>query len=192
MAPSVALALLLAATSSSNQYTPTFPGGIIAWIICNGRKRQQIGGWLLFYYWQLYSGAVVSAIFFGIAFQSYVPESFDDSTRYHLFLASIVPALVLLALEIAVATMLVSVRTWDMLRLLRWLMIASLVAGVVALVIDVNSFPDNIAFDVLAMIQSGLWLAYFFASRRVTHVFKSHDWEVAVDTIYPAKPSPVT
>jgi hypothetical protein len=186
MAPPIFLALLFAATSSSNQFTPSCPGGIIAWIICNGRKRQEIGGWLLYYYWQLYAGALVSVIFFAIAFQSYVPESFADPTRYHLFLASIVPTLLLLALELAVATLMISVRTWDMLKLLRLLMMASLVAAGIALIIDIKTFPDNIAFDVLTIIQSALWLAYFFLSRRVVHVFKSHDWDVAVNTMYPA------
>src|SRR5262245_3543170 len=107
------IALILAANSTAPAYTPTFPGGILAWIICNQRKRQQIGGWLLFYFWQLYSGTLVTLIVFIAAFQSYVPESYDNATTYYWFLASTVPVLILFALQVSVATMLISVRHWD-------------------------------------------------------------------------------
>src|SRR5262249_21758353 len=173
--------------------TPTLPlGGVIAWIICNGRKRQQIGGWLLYYYWQLYSGILMMVLFLAIGFQSYVPESYDDPQKYHLFLASAVPSVVILSLEIAVATVLISVRSWDLLKLLRWLIIAGLVAGSIATVIDISYFPENLVFDFLNIFPGALWLAYFFKSRRVKHVFKSHDWEVAVLSIYPAAPGVAT
>lgn len=180
----VSLALL--ATSASNQYTPMAPGGIIAWVICNGRKKQQIGGWLLYYYWQLYAGALMSAAFFGIALQSYVPENFDDKSRYALFLTSTVPLLIVFAFQIAVGTFLISVRTWDLLRLLRWLMMAEIGASVIGVAIDSKYFPDNVGLDFFTLIPAILWLAYFFKSKRVAHVFKLHDWDEAVKTIYPS------
>jgi hypothetical protein len=173
------------ATSSSSQYTPTLPGGIIAWVVCNNRKKQQIGGWLLYYYWQLYSGAVVTIIFFAIAFQSYVPENFDDKRRYVLFLTSTVPLLITYALQVAVATFLISVRTWDLLRLLRWLLVAEIAISGLGIAIDTKYFPDNIILDFFTIVPAILWLAYFFRSQRVTHVFKLHDWDEAVNNIYP-------
>ena len=181
------VAALLAATSDTNTYTPSIPGGLIAWWVCNGRKRQQIGGWLLFYYWQLYGGALMTILFFSIGFQSYVPESYDDPIKYHLFLVSIVPVLVLFCVQLAVATMLISVRTWDMLALLRWTICAELVAALTGAIIDVNRFPESLPFDFITIIPEAIWLAYFFKSRRVAHVFKAHDWDVAVNVIYPPK-----
>lgn len=180
------MAAFLAAASSTNSYTPTLPGGLIAWWICSSRKRQQIGGWLLFYYWQLYSGVLMTILFFSIAFQSYVPESYADPSKYHLFLASVIPVLVLFSVQLAIGTMLISVRTWDMLILLRWTICAELIAAVIGTMIDVTQFPDNLPFDFLTIVQEGLWLAYFFKSQRVKHVFKFHDWDVAVDSIYPS------
>jgi hypothetical protein len=187
MVRSTILALLVAGTSSTNTYTPTLPGGLIAWWVCNGRKRQQIGGWLLFYYWQLYGGALMTVLFFTMGFQSYVPESYDDPGKYHLFLVSFVPLIVLFCVQLAVATMLISVRTWDMLTLLRWIICAELVAAVTGAIIDVNYFPDSLPFDFMTIVPEVLWLAYFFRSRRVAHVFKSHDWDAVVNVIYPPK-----
>lgn len=182
---SIAAALLAAGTASTNTYTPTLPGGLLAWWICSRRKREQIGGWLLLYYWQLYGGALMTIVFFTTAFQSYVPENFDDSAKYYLFLASVVPGLVLFCVQLAVATILISVRTWDLLKLLRWVICAEIVAGLIGTVIDVSHFPDNLFFDFMTVVPAVLWLAYFFKSSRVAHIFKAHDWEVAVNVMYP-------
>src|SRR5882672_4375631 len=130
--------------TSGTQTTPALPGGIFAWIICNSRKRSPIGGWLMFYYWQLYSGSLMSAIFFGINLNSYVPENFNVPNRFVLFIISAVPALLLLLIQVAVATILLTVRTSDMLLLLRWVIAVGIVAAVVEGVIDVAYFPDNL------------------------------------------------
>jgi len=63
----------------------------------------------------LYSGIVLTLVFFSMNFQSYVPDNFDDPSRYYWFLASAAPTIVILALQAAVATILISVRTWDLL-----------------------------------------------------------------------------
>jgi len=186
MRPSIPLLALILV--SNNQYTPTFPGGIIAWIVCKARKRNEYGGWLLYFYWQLYAGVVMTAIFFWINLQSYVPENFgDDRARYYWFLLSTVPTLLIFCLQVAVATILISVRTWDMLRLLRGLVLAQVVASFVALLIHAKMFPDNIGLTLtFSLIPYCCWLAYFYLSKRVKHVFKFHDWDTAVETIHPS------
>lgn len=181
----ITAALLLAGTSSTNSYTPTLPGGFLAWWICARRKREEIGGWLLFYYWQLYSGAILSIVFFVTQFQIYVPESYDDPKKFYLSLSSIVPVLVFHSVEIAIATMLISVRTWDLLRLLRWVACAHVIALAIGVAINAFYFSDAEFVNVIALIQTAVWLAYLFKSRRVVHVFKRHDWTVAVNSMYP-------
>ncbi len=64
----------------------------------------------MLFYWQLYSGVLISAVFFAINIQSYVPENFDSSSIFALFIASAVPGLLLLVLECAVATLLLTAR----------------------------------------------------------------------------------
>jgi hypothetical protein len=173
--------------SSGSQTTPALPGGIIAWAVCNSRKRSPIGGWLMFYYWQLYSGLIMSAVLFGANLESYIPEYFNSPNRYALFLASAAPGLILLLVEIAVATLLLIARARDMLLLLRWVIVANIVAAIVAGIIDAEYFPDNLVFSFLNIGQHLLWLAYFFRSTRVRHVFFLQDWDIAVNSIYPLK-----
>jgi hypothetical protein len=192
MVPSHLLALLLVAGSSNSNYTPGVPGGIIAWIVCYKSRRSPIGGWLMFYYWQLYGGILLTMIFFVAAFQSYVPESFDDAGLYHLFLLSVLPVLLLYAIQIVVSTMLLSVRSWDLLKLLRWVLLAQLVACSIAGVIDAQKFPDNLFFDVWDAIGPAVWSLYLFRSKRAMHVFRTCDWDDAVQKFYPLSPPTAT
>jgi hypothetical protein len=189
-------AVILTATSSSSQYTPTYPGGILlAWLICNGAKRSPIGGWLLFFYWQLYGGLLMSALFFSMNIQSYIPENFDSTRKFLLFLATTVPDLVLYLIMVAVGTTLLAVRTWDLLNLLRWVILASLVVKIAGVAVDAVYFPDTNELEFLtyiSIIANSLWLGYLFRSVRVKHVFQSHDWEIAVNSIYPLKPKTST
>ena len=124
--------------------------------------------------------------------QSYVPENFDSSSKFALFLASTMPGLLLFVVKCAVATLLLSARTWDMVKLLRWVMAAELSTNVIGTVIDAAYFPDNVALNFLTIIPGLIWLAYMFRSTRVRHIFNLHDWDVAVNSIYPLKLKMVT
>jgi hypothetical protein len=181
-------ALVFAAMATSGSQTaPALPGGLVAWIVCNARKRNGIGGWLLFFYWQLYAGLVLSAFFFVANIQSYVPENFDDKAKFALFLVSAVPGLLLLLVQTTVATFALGVQTPDMLKLLRQALVAQVIAEVLAVVIDAKHFPDDSVLSGLMLVQELLWLGYFFKSARVRHVFVLRDWDVAVNTIHPTK-----
>ncbi len=135
----------------------------------------------------------MTVLFFSMNFQSYVPENFENSATFYLFLASVVPSIVIFMLQVAVGTFLVSVRTWDLLRLLRGLIIAQVIAATIGTVIDVKYFPDNVALSLMfTLIPHLLWMGYFFKSSRVRHVFQSHDWDIAVNSIYPTQPKLAT
>ena len=171
---------------TNNDLIPAFPVGIIACIVCNMRKRSEFGGWLLFFYWQLFSGSVFTVVLFLKNFQAYVPENFvTHASKHHWFTITAVSTIVILALQLAVGTMLIVVRSWDMLQFLRILLAAQIVAMLATLIVDANYFPNYVAYRVGGLISEGIWMAYFFMSDRVRHVFKCHDWETAVETIYP-------
>lgn len=109
-----------------------------------------------------------------------------------MFMASVVPSLILYLAQVAVGTILLSVRTWDLLQLLRWVTAGQVLGAILSLVIDSSYFPDNVALNFLTLVPESLWLAYLFKSARVKHVFKTHDWEVAVNTIHPEQPKAAT
>jgi len=174
------IAMFVAATSAqTHPYTPLPLGWLVAWWICSRRKKDEIGGWLLYYYWQLYAGLVVSMfLFFGVSIDSYTAENLPPRT-YVLFLISTVPTLVLTLAQAAVSTFLLKIRSWDLVVLLRWVLAANMVAALASTLIDVKVFPDNLPFDFMTLVPSIVWLAYFFRSTRVQHVFRTHDWNPA-------------
>ena len=183
-----AMPLSLIAATNTSPNSPSFaPGSLLAWWICSSRKRNPIGGWLLFFYWQLYSGLFLTVILVGANIQSYVPENFDDKSKYGFFIASTVPGIVLFAIKCAVATFSLSVRTPEMLKLLRIVMIAEFVVDCLGAVIDAQYFPDNLPLNFLTIIPNSIWLTYIFKSDRVKHVFQMQDWDVAVQRIHPLK-----
>jgi hypothetical protein len=66
-------------------------------------------------------------------------------------------------------------------------MVAELAAAALGAAIDAAYFPDNLALSFLTIVPDLLWLAYFFRSTRIRHIFYLHDWDMAVNAIHPLK-----
>ncbi len=47
----------------------------------------------MYFYWQLYAGLVMSAVFFAGNIQSYIPENFASAGTFALFMTSTLPGL---------------------------------------------------------------------------------------------------
>jgi hypothetical protein len=165
---------------------PVLPlGWLVMWWICARRKKDPIGGWLAYYYYQLYVGIIFSVILVaGVSIHNYVPEYFSGETqRFLLFLLSSLPAIILAVFEAGVATFLLVLKTWDLVELLRNVLIAQAVAQGIGLIVDAKYFPDNVPLSLLSFVPSVLWVGYFFRSDRVRRVFKTHDWEVVAKAV---------
>jgi succinate dehydrogenase/fumarate reductase cytochrome b subunit len=171
---------LLAASTASSPPSFPFGGGLIWWIICARRKEQSIGGWLLFYYWQIFSGAALGAILLvSVGYSAYMPEAYNNATDHWLFVLSGAPSLLLLFVHAAAALMLLCVRTWDALVLLRNIVLAQVSFQWLAVAIDAWKFRGDSTLDIIAALQMSAWLLYLFQSERVERVFKYDNWEQA-------------
>lgn len=179
---------LLAFSTANSQYTPSYgPGALIAWWICHSNRRSPIGGWLLYYFWQLYGGIAITAAFLFVNIESYVPENFANTRMYLLFLASVVPVIIASFAQMIAATFLLIVRSPEMLRLVKILIAVEFGTSVVGLAIEAMYYPDNLFLSAIGTVNCLLWLAYFYRSSRVQYVFCSRDWDSAVKLIYPEK-----
>ncbi len=168
------------AFAASESQRPPVPaaavGALIMWWICSRRKQQPIGGWLLYYFIQLYLGFVLVLFMTVIALENYRPAAWEDCTLYYLFLLSTVPGFLIEIAQVVVATGLLRVREWRWVNYLRMVLVVDLVFVGIAMAIDAMHFQDSIAFDVLALIWPIAWLPYFSKSKRVERVFKTKDW----------------
>ncbi|MGD0949303.1 MAG: DUF2569 family protein [Candidatus Binatia bacterium] len=174
--------------AEGNQTTSSPAGGgiigaLIMWFICNRRRTQEIGGWLLYYYIQLYVGVVLTVVITAISFDNYLPASWNDAPNlYPLFLLSTVPALLLLPIQLGVAEKLRKSRDYSWVHILRYVLWIDFAGAVVATFIDLNYFADNLTFDALALVWSLVWLPYFYVSKRVSRVFNTKDWLAPLPT----------
>jgi hypothetical protein len=67
-------------------------------------------------------------------------------------------------------------RDWKWVLRVRIIFLAYLACGVVGALIDYYYFVENIPLDIYGLIFPSLSLAYFYVSKRVKHVYMTHDW----------------
>src|SRR5208282_371945 len=177
----------LAAKSSSPSYVP----GLVAlgplWMywLCNSQKHKSIGGWLLYFYIQIYLGVLlVVAVFLVSSLPQLEASRWTDQTAFALFtLKSILPVVMITAQAI-MATVLLKKREWMMVNLLRGVFVADLLSAVICVAIDAIYWPSMLVRGMAALLRPIIWLGYFSYSKRVQRVFKTHDWEsVAVTQV---------
>lgn len=177
------------AAASQTTGQRTFGAGLfVACAIAYLSRRRAIGGWLLYFYIQLYLSFLFSLLFLPAIFGNLRPTEWDSSKLYVLNLISVVPVLLLTAAVVYAATMLLARRSEGSVIFLRRVLLALAVARAIALGIDLTFFEDaptlfedapTLFFDVIALVFAVIWLAYFYRAKRVRFVFIEGKWEYA-------------
>ncbi len=172
-------ALLADSTQQSRAPVTGIPGVIVMWLICSKQKDKPIGGWLLYYYIQLYVGTLVSLVLVCFSIKNYDPSEWRNIPLYWLFLISVIPSVLMLLLNVVVSSVLLKKRQWEWVLYLRLILALEVGFAILGLAIDTVHFPDNLVFDVWSGFVSLIWLVYFVRSTRVVSVFNTHNWHTA-------------
>jgi len=176
---SLFLATNALAASSGTRSQPAAGGALfIAFAIAYLSRRRAIGGWLLYFYVQLYLSSLVSLILVGLNLSNLNPAQWDNSMLYVMFFLSVVPVLINGIIEIFAATKLLFRRNEQNLKFLRKVLIALVVTSGVGLVIDIQFFKDELSIfmDILTFVFAIIWTLYFFKAQRIKLVFIDGDW----------------
>lgn len=171
------------AQSSETPRSPLAGSGLlIGFAIAYLTRRRAIGGWLLYFYMQLYLSFILSLFFISQVFSNLNPVLWDDSFLYVMFFFSVVPILIVELLKIITATVLLFKRNLQNVKLLRNILIASVIVSGLALIIDILYFTDDpaIFFDGITFAFAIIWSLYFSVSRRVKIVFVEQNWSYEV------------
>lgn len=147
------------------------PFGFALVILCYVRRKENIGGWLMFFYYQIYASIVLFLLTAIGSAQAYWPSYWDELSDYILFLSAVLFRDFAFVLVAAVASVLLTHRKWVWVRNLRIALIVALGIMVIPLVLDVLFFQDALVWNLLRAIMLGAWLVYFYVSDRVKSVF---------------------
>ena len=170
-----------AATGASSGQNPMGAGLFVGLAIAYLARRRQIGGWLLYFYMQLYTSLLVIIGFLPRTLPQFRPSEWEIASLYVWYVVSTAPVLLIVAVEASVATYLLFRRSDGNVRLLRTVLGGLVVASGAALAIDLAYFnePVTIFFDVLTFFFALVWFAYFGHSQRVRLVFIERRWDHA-------------
>jgi hypothetical protein len=172
MVPWPALADAASQPAQNSFFTILF----VAWGIAYLSRRRAIGGWLFYFYLQLFLSLLFSFIFLPGIISNLNPNSWDSSLRYVMFLASTVPTLVTQYVEVFAASRLLRTRNAANLNFLRIVLAVLAVASGVGMAIDLQYFVANAVFDVLTFVFALIWSLYFWRAQRVRKVFIENSW----------------
>ncbi len=137
-------------------------------------RKQPIGGWLLYFFCQVFLGLTLIALttYWG----RYTPGAWSDPADYFLFvISSLSRDLALIAIA-AVSVALVRSRDWSLVAALKYALIVYAFITVMKVVVDVGSYPDAITSDTLSLVFPMAYIPYFQYSRRVRRVFLEKSW----------------
>jgi hypothetical protein len=172
----------LATANGNTQGRNALSGGLlIAWPIAYMSRRRAIGGWLLYFYIQLYISLVISLIFLPSVISNLNPSMWENSTLYVFFFLSTITVLLAQGFETVAGSLLLYRRDEKTLKLLRKAILAMAVTSGVSVGIDIAYFQETaaIVFDLMTFIFSIIWSLYFSKAQRVHIVFIEKIWDYA-------------
>jgi len=163
----------IAATSDQPASNTAGSGLLVGLLIVYLTRKRAIGGWLLYFYMQLYGSFVLGLILLPQGLRYLNPSQWDSSKLYVLYMLSYAPVILAGWAEVVAGTVLLKSRNESKLNWVRMTQIALFVASLVSILIDYQYFKDGatLLFDTMGLFFSIVWLVYFRKSVRVQKVF---------------------
>ena len=170
---------------NADSTTPGFRGGgaiagaLIAWWICRSRRHKPIGGWLLYYVFNVFVGIFVWLLFSVAAIKNYYPSSWADSTHYLLYLLTTLPNDIFTIAELILVFGLTieKFRSWKVIERLRVVLALSIAFSILSILIDIRYYESqNVPLEVFGIIWPVVWLLYFLKSERVKSIYRDNDF----------------
>jgi hypothetical protein len=139
--------------------------GIVAII----RRKRAIGGWLFYFFCQVFLGLALVAA--STHWQNYSPSEWDSPARYFLFILSNLSRVVLLAAIAVIGILLVETREWCWVICLQYALATYAFLTILKLPVDTYCFPSATTRDAMSLAFPVVWMGYFAVSQRVRKVF---------------------
>lgn len=167
------------ASSTTTSSNPAGGGLVIAFAIAYFSRKRQIGGWLLYFYLQLYITLVFTLILAPQILSNLNPKEWDDSFLYVMYVLSVAPVLIIQIIQVISATKLLFRRNEQNVIFLRKLLYILVVTSVITIAIDIVYFSEDpaIFFDAITLVFAIIWSLYFSKAKRIKMVFIDKNWD---------------
>ncbi len=170
--------ILQSAATPSNPLNRVFlPLALIFAVVSYLRRKESIGGWLLYFYYWIYALFVAYAYDVFAHYHVFLPSSKVDSEHHLALIATVYPRLFALGVVIGIAMILLKKREWVWVERLRLALGAEIVIAAVSVALDAKYFPKSFTLNLGRCVMMFLWFLYFCLSDRVYSVFRLKDWE---------------
>jgi hypothetical protein len=144
--------------------------GIVAIV----RRKRAIGGWLFYFFCQVFLGLALTAA--STQWKNYSPNEWDSAVRYFLFTLSNLSRVILLAAIAIIGIVLVETREWHWVVALQYALATYAFVTILKLPVDSYCFPSSTTRDAMSLAFPVVWMGYFSVSRRVRKVFRERSW----------------
>ncbi len=170
--------ILQSAAAPSNPLNRVFfPLSLIFAVVCYFRRKESIGGWLLYFYYWIYALFVAYAYDVFAHYRVFLPSAKLDSEHHLALIAIAYPRLFALGVVIGIAMIMLKQREWVWVERLRLALGAEIVIAAVSVALDAKYFPKSFTLNLGRCVMMFLWFLYFCLSDRVYSVFRLKDWE---------------
>jgi hypothetical protein len=170
--------ILQSAAAPSNPLNRVFfPLSLIFAVVCYLRRKESIGGWLLYFYYWIYALVVAYAYDVFAHYRVFLSTPELDSEHHLALIAVAYPRLLALAVVVGVAMILLNRCEWVWVERLRLALGVEIIIAAVSVALDAKYFPKSFAVNLGRCVMMFLWFLYFCLSDRVYSVFRLKDWE---------------
>ena len=139
------------------------------------RRDEDIGGFLLYFYFWIFATPLVFASDIVMHPQAFLRADRHDAFHLALILATF-PRLIAFVVATVMAVMLLFRREWDWVERVQLALSVCVIISLLSLAINWKCFPNSLRSNAIRWISLLLWTIYFFVSKRVNHVFRTRDW----------------
>jgi hypothetical protein len=132
-------------------------------------------GWLLYFCFWIFALLFSSLRDIAQHPNAFRPSLSPSALNHEALVLAVFPRLLVYLATAVIAIILVVKREWVWVERLRVALMAGVVIAGFSLWLDIRYFPKATLYNTGRWIGLCLWLAYFFVSKRVHHVFRTHD-----------------
>jgi len=152
-----------------------FPAATMSAIVAIARRKKEIGGWLLYFYYWIFAVFVILAADVVLHLRTFQPSYGQGAFNNGALYLAVFPRLAAVFALLVVALVLLKHRTPVWLERLRTSLLAGVLVSALSLWIDAYYFPKTLRANGGRLAGLLVWLLYFHFSKRVRRVFPAED-----------------